>query len=330
MSEPIKCPVWGTYATKLSEVDYGAQVEMYSARAGGRFTLSSLAVQQRVQSLPSPEKAKLSAWVYEQNRLGGKAAISEFILNEIRSSQQPTVPGRINRLLLFLHNQSVFIGQSINLEAPIRLYENSLHPNSDQTERHELAQAASSCLHAGELHYLIDALEVEKLVERGSAGLQITPRGYARIDNLTTEQVEFHQAFVAMWFNPATDEPYTLGIAPAVIETGYKPLRIDKKEHNNKIDDEIIAEIRRSRFLIADFTSERDKPRGGVYFEAGFAKGLNIPVIWTCRSDLIDQVHFDTRQFAHITWNDPADLQQQLRNRILATIGQGTLSVKTM
>ena len=33
-----------------------------------------------------------------------------------------------------------------------------------------------------------------------------------------------------------------------------EPVRIDQKERLNKIDDEIIAEIRRSRFLVADFT----------------------------------------------------------------------------
>ena len=89
-------------------------------------------------------------------------------------------------------------------------------------------------------------------------------------------------------------------------------MRIDSKEHSNKIDDEIIAEIRRSRFVVADFTSEEDKPRGGVYYEAGFAMGLNIPVIWTCRADMIGNVHFDTRQFNHITWDDPEDLRVKL------------------
>jgi hypothetical protein len=56
-----------------------------------------------------------------------------------------------------------------------------------------------------------------------------------------------------------------------------------KHHHLNKVDDVIVAEIRRSRFLVADFTCEPGKVRGGVYFEAGFARGLNIPIIWTCR-----------------------------------------------
>ena len=43
-------------------------------------------------------------------------------------------------------------------------------------------------------------------------------------------------------------------------------------------------QIRKSKFLIADFTGQR----GGVYYEAGFAYGLGLPVIWTCRKDWFD------------------------------------------
>ncbi len=80
--------------------------------------------------------------------------------------------------------------------------------------------------------------------------------------------------------------------------------------------DAIIAEIRKSLFMVADFTENR----GGVYFEAGYAQGLGIPVIWTCRHDHKDRLHFDTRQYNHILWTDEIDLFEQLRRRIEATI----------
>ena len=57
-----------------------------------------------------------------------------------------------------------------------------------------------------------------------------------------------------MWFDLSMDEAYQNGIQPAIEDAGYEAVRIDRKDHNNKIDDEIIAEIRRSRFLVADFT----------------------------------------------------------------------------
>lgn len=136
------------------------------------------------------------------------------------------------------------------------------------------------------------------------------------------------QAFVAMWFDPSMDDAFSKGFEPAIDTAGYRAFRIDRKEHNNKIDDEIIAEIRRSRFVVADFTcgaltvdgNLTAITRGGVYYEAGFAQGLNLPVIWSCREDMIGHVHFDTRQFNHITWKDPADLKTKLLNRIRAVI----------
>jgi nucleoside 2-deoxyribosyltransferase len=40
--------------------------------------------------------------------------------------------------------------------------------------------------------------------------------------------------------------------------------------HNDDINFAILAEIRRAQFIVADITGAR----GGVYFEAGFAKAL--------------------------------------------------------
>src|SRR5207244_4387082 len=69
------------------------------------------------------------------------------------------------------------------------------------------------------------------------------------IEKLTETSGAGTQAFVAMWFDPSTQDAYDNGLFKAIYDSGYDPLRIDKKEHNNKIDDEIIAEIKRSRFL---------------------------------------------------------------------------------
>lgn len=155
--------------------------------------------------------------------------------------------------------------------------------------------------------------------------LMLRPPGYARLADLDGVNSGSEQGFVAMWFDDSMAAAYSDGIEVAIREGGYRPLRIDRKEHIDKIDDQIVAEIRRSRFVVADFTSEPNKPRGGVYYEAGFAQGLNIPVIWTCRQDLIDQVHFDTRQFNHIVWETPEELREKLAVRISAVMGDGPL-----
>jgi hypothetical protein len=77
-----------------------------------------------------------------------------------------------------------------------------------------------------------------------------------------------------MWFNDVTHAAYNDGIELAIRDPGYRALRIDKKEHNNKIDDEIIAKIRRSKFLVADFTFEKEKVTRRCLLRGGFCDGI--------------------------------------------------------
>jgi hypothetical protein len=116
---------------------------------------------------------------------------------------------------------------------------------------------------------------------------------------------------------PVYDQGLKLGIRNA----GFEPMLIPEKEHANKIDDEIIAEIRRSAFLVADFTGHRQN----VYFETGFAIGLARQVVWTCRKDQIKDLHFDIRQYNCIDWENAAELAQRLQLRIEAMFGRGPL-----
>ncbi len=166
--------------------------------------------------------------------------------------------------------------------------------------------------------------------------LTITPAGWNRIDQLSRSGKASKQAFVAMWFANEMADIYDKGIKPAIDESGFEPRQMSFVQHNNKICDEIVAEIRKSRFIVADFSAgqcrkcdeceheadckDKVRPRGGVYFEAGFAMGLGIPVIWTVRKDQIDDVHFDTRQYNHIVYDSAEDLRKKLHNRIAATI----------
>ena len=101
-------------------------------------------------------------------------------------------------------------------------------------------------------------------------------------------------------FSGVLNEAYQDGLQVGIMNAGYDPVRVDRVEHTNRIDDEIIAQIRISSFIVADFTGHR----GGVYFEAGFALGLDLPVIWTCRKDDMAHLHFDIRQYNTIDWDD--------------------------
>ena len=152
--------------------------------------------------------------------------------------------------------------------------------------------------------------------EQAGHSYRLDLKGWERLDELRKEERESDKAFVAMGFDDSLNEVWENGFYPALDQTGYNPIRVDLEEHNEKICDRIIAEIRKSGLVIADFTGQR----GGVYFEAGFAMGLDIPVIWTCRDTDVEQLHFDTRQYNHIVWSDSVDLKKKLINRIEATL----------
>ena len=143
-----------------------------------------------------------------------------------------------------------------------------------------------------------------------------TAKFWDTIEKLQQTAVDSKRVFVAMWFDKSMDECYEEGIKPAIIEAGYEPIRIDGKDFNGKICDEIIAEINRSKFVVADFCGQR----GGVYFEAGYAMGQGKPVIFTASEDELVKAHFDTRQYNHIGYDSPEGLRKKLYNRICATI----------
>ncbi|MGD2088992.1 MAG: hypothetical protein PVH61_22630 [Candidatus Aminicenantes bacterium] len=141
-------------------------------------------------------------------------------------------------------------------------------------------------------------------------------KGWDRLKELKKTAIDSKHAFVAMPFKKELELVYKEAIKPALEETGYKPWRSDFEQFNDKVDDKIVAEIRRSGLLVAELTGNN----AGVYFEAGLAKGLGIEVIWTCRADFIEQIHFDTRQYNFIKWKSNNELREKLKNRIEATM----------
>ena len=141
--------------------------------------------------------------------------------------------------------------------------------------------------------------------------------------------------FVAMWFADEMTSAYLNAIKPAIESPDcgtFLAYRVDNKEFNEDITDMIISSIGRSRFTVADLTGNR----GGVYYEAGFARGLGQQVILTCRKDwqysvteedcegktivVQEGVHFDLNHLNIIFWSDEEELKRRLIERIKATI----------
>lgn len=323
------CPIWGTPATTLDGYQGKDGEAVHSERAGGKYFISRTAKAILAQ-VSDIQKIALTHEICDHNARESIFDITSTTIKLLPTKANFSVQVRADRLLQHLIARSDHIGEIVNFSG------DSIN-NTDIELSIMGWESGKSCfpllawsdsIKIKEVRYLLDVLAEEAAITRtstvGSLSIVVSPKGYARFSE-HNNQASYDQAFVAMWFNQSVDDAYEYGIEAALRDCGYRPMRIDRKEHINKIDDEIVAEIKRSKFVVADFTSEPDKPRGGVYFEAGYAMGMGIPVVWTCQEDLIGQVHFDTRQFNHIVWKDPAELAEKLKNRILATIGQGPI-----
>lgn len=101
-------------------------------------------------------------------------------------------------------------------------------------------------------------------------------------------------------------------IMRVIEDKGYKAMVIDEKEHNEQIVPQIFEEIKKAEFIIADLTGHRN----GVYYEAGFAKGLGKEVIFTCNADDFENSHFDVKQINTIKWDSEWALRDKLSKRI--------------
>ena len=258
-----------------------------------------------IRRVPREAKVKLSGWVRDQNILGNIPELSDDRIQHLVASPMPSIRERADRLLGYVIRKQKKLGDTFTMIDPALI-------------------AVTYSVDEGELHFLFQHLEQESLIMPTGMGAitEITPAGHLRYEEIIqARQPASDQGFVAMWFDETMGDAYIGGFEVGIRNAGYDPLRVDRVEHVNKIDDEIISQIRRSRFVVADFTGQR----GGVYFEAGFALGLNLPVFWTCREDQIGELHFDIRQFNCIDWTEPPELADRLQKRIEAVIGAGPL-----
>ena len=303
MPERDHCTICGTPPETVPPVDPHF-VHQKCPRCG-EFKLTSEAWEVIGKS-SAADRVKISGWVSDQNRAGTVPRISDDVLKRVLARGLPTFAERADLLLLEAVRWQEKLGDYFNIKQP-RFVAATYSQNDHEAE------------------FLLGLLVEQNLVKLGPQSYiyQVLPRGYIAVDKLTRRVASGDKGFVAMWFDEDLKSAYEIGFQLGILNAGYDPVRMDRVEHANRIDDEIIAHIRMASFVVADFTGHR----GGVYFEAGFALGLGRQVIWTCQKADIKDLHFDIRQYNTIDWEDPEDLATRLQHRIEATVGKGPKTV---
>lgn len=291
-----RCPICQELIKTTRSLDFLS----VQCRRCGNYKITNTAISGS-KKIGSRERATISGWLRENE--GSK--ITSDNLEQLRRLKNPSFHERADKLLMALEKKTTYAGECLELD--------------------KSWISLSWCLNGDELSeilgFLISSQRIDSVSLGYANGYKIVSEGWKYLEELRKINSDSQQGFVAMWFDDGLKRIYDDVIAQAILDAGYKPHRVDKKEHNNKIDDEIISEIRKSRFVLADFTGHR----GGVYYEAGFAKGLSIEVFWTCRKDNTKDLHFDIRQFNCIDWESDKleEFKERITLRIESVIGRG-------
>ena len=299
------CLIWPRFPVRAVETDTaGRMVTVYeSYRTGGDYKLTPVIAERFAQAnSPIDERTRLHLTTMLVNMRDQGEAVPEITgetIERARIAADLHVDVRADRLLRFLGRITRRVGQVID--------------TTPQSDWFPGLLACSESTRKSETAFLEDYLLDQGWIEGDRGYPVVSVHGYSRIAYLASGQ-NSDQVFVAMWFSDEMETVYADAIEPAIIEAGYNPQRVGQGQTTDRIDDEAEAKIRQARLVVADFTHGEDGVRGSVYYEAGFARALGKPVIFTAKKG--SQIHFNVDHFLRLEWVDAEDLRTRLTQRI--------------
>src|SRR5215510_1098124 len=126
--------------------------------------------------------------------------------------------------------------------------------------------------------------------------------------------------------NPELDNVYERAVAPALLDCGVAPCRVDRHNRGGLLVSEIIQFIEEAEVVVADLTHERPN----CYLEVGYVLGAGklTNLILTARADHDAEspqhrpggarVHFDLAGFEILFWERDGlpDFRRELEKRV--------------
>lgn len=241
-----------------------------------------------------------------------------------------SITDRIDKILLFLSNQTHYIGEHLHIKSPqtptLFCMVNDYDEEMDEPENHPWME---------EIEYLLDYLESNDYIKcvlndkqsihdeiitaitysnTNLIDIFLTYKAIEKGCELQHASINNKNVFVAMKFGEETKE-LRAKIKEGLV--GYNVRIMDEIEHNRQIIPEMLYEIQNSRFVVAELSSNNN----GAYYEAGYALGAGKEVIHLCeRRKLRGRLHFDVAQRNTILYDDISEIPEKLKNRIKVTI----------
>jgi hypothetical protein len=195
------------------------------------------------------------------------------------------------RLLRYLHRHTHAPGETV----VIRLSENFNLTYSPNLQ---------------ELVYIIEKLKEENLLERIGSLLSLTEKGW-REAAASAGGEHLKPCFVYLSDDEGQRTEWSESVLPKIEQCGYYPRLADNSGTDSE-ENQTIKLISASKVLIADVTGQSPD----VYFAAGYAHAMNIPVIWTIKHSGADQLSASTDHNRPFVWETADDLASMLQQRL--------------
>jgi nucleoside 2-deoxyribosyltransferase len=141
-----------------------------------------------------------------------------------------------------------------------------------------------------------------------------TFKGLEYIETLQQPNNTSKKIFLAFKFDEELNNIFKNTISDMIKSLNLNPVIInqDITSHDEKISDKIIVELKSSRILVADLTYHSQN----VCYEIGYAIGMVIPVILTCKKYFLNELAFDINQYPVFEWENEDELKEKIENRI--------------
>ena len=193
---------------------------------------------------------RLSGWVREQNAAGVvPVPITPERAGRVAQMRMPLLRDRASRVLAIIARKWPGFDASFALDFIARDLE--VLGSSYSSDHQEAIR-------------LIEILNYDGYFRPNGMGFALSVKGLLTAEALGASG-SGAQGFVAMWFDASTNEAWLSGFEPGIKAAGYHPVRLDREDYVGGVTDEIMTQIRRSRFVVVDYTGHRNS----VYFEAG-------------------------------------------------------------
>ncbi|KWX69818.1 hypothetical protein [Paenibacillus jilunlii] len=251
-----------------------------------------------INSLPHPKKRDMlhliSGYIRERTDCEEKVTLTFSDLETIANSPKipVTIEDKGNRLLQYLYRHSESAGDPVVIQPLSGSYNLTYSPNLQ------------------ELVYIIDKLINEQLLIREGMTFKLTDKGWSEAA-ASAGGKKLKPCLILTAEKEELCREWQETLLPKIEQLGYLPRLLTHDNTQNR-DHDTLALIADSRLIIADLTGQSPE----VYFAAGYALGLNIPVIWTVNNSAADKLNVHAGTIRPIVWDTSEELAVLLRQKL--------------